>query len=193
MKPLFIALIILIGMASCGKSDKNDDTPEYPPRVKEAGEYRATNFLLDAESILSPNVYLHEFTAGERRDVTSFSTYLTEPRRTYLSLRDYSEGLYGLRYIGNCKLLDPNKIYKVAGEMALYALNDSLLGKPVFEIYEIATNKTYQRFIASADSCAVLIYRGPWTSDIPMDTAGFRNAYNTLVETGLSGKIFEGL
>lgn len=194
MKRIITLSIAALSLCACSKDDKKDNPAnDYPPKVKEQGEYRATNFHLDGWGMFTPDFYLHEFYAEERRDINSTSTYLTEPRRTYLFLRDYTEGLYGLRYVGNCKLIDPKKVYKVAGEIAMYALNDSLLGKPVFEIYELATNKTYQRYIASSDSCSVWIFRGWWTSDTPMDTTGYRKIYNALVDTGLTKKIYEGI
>lgn len=199
MKPTFslIAVIAILSLASCSKDDSkgNPDNPanDYPQKVKEAGEYRTTNFHLDGLGVLGPDALLHEFYAEERQNITSSQIILTEPRKQYMFLRSYSKGLYGLRYLGNCELLDPKRFYRVSGELAWYALNDSLLGKPVFEIYELATNKVYQRFIASADSCAVSIYRGAWTSGYALDTVRYRNAYNALVDTGIAKEIYEGI
>lgn len=187
-KILYLAILIL-SAASCSKDKNESDNPNNSndpvTTIEMSGEFTVTKFYMGGLSLFSADRYLDEFNASERKNITSQKYFLNEPVKQYALLRANMSGTYGLRYVGNCKLIDPIKFYYASGEIAMYALNDSLLGKPVFEIYELATNKVYQRYIASKDSCAVEIYRGALaTGDI--DTPAYRNVYNAITDTGFT-------
>jgi hypothetical protein len=196
MKLQFLYAALLGSMffyCSCKKNDNSSPSNNTGQnvQVKGAGDYKITTFYLDGENSSYYGPYLHQFQAYDRV-IISNSYFINQPTKEYMNLMNASDGTYGLRYLGNCELIDPNKFYNVNGEVAFYAINDSLLGKPVFEIYELATNKVYQRFTASKDSCSIYIDRGWWSSGTTHDTAGFRRVYNAIIDTALNGRIFRG-
>jgi hypothetical protein len=101
---------------------------------------------------------------------------------------------YKVRFLDSRALMHPTKVYYAgagSGNIVVrFAINDSLKGKPVMEVYDEDARRVYRRFIADKDSCAIEVFAGWLGNASPLDTAAVRSRYEHLLK-GLDTTYFE--
>ncbi len=154
-------ILLAVGTIACTK--KNDGGNTQPPKDQ----------TVDTIGYISTQV--HNFAQGwdtTGNYITTFSFFRSMVRNGTVAYRgdtnvagytslggDYR---YRIRYVGGQDLIDPNQVLARYGAIDVFRVRKELLGKPLFEVYDLKTGNLVKRFICSADSAGVDMGYSVW-------------------------------
>jgi len=92
---------------------------------------------------------------------------------------------YRIRYVGGQELIDPNQVVMRTGAIDAFRVRKELLGKPLFEVYDLKTGNLVKRFICSPDSAGADISYSVFDNltVTPTQTGGALNYCLTVKQT----------
>lgn len=169
MKIFILIIVIASFLISCSKES---DTPPIPAHQIED----------TAESIdLMPNRFAvgydttNNFITKYEFDATlEYGDNKTFAR--FIATTNDREKKYYIRYVPAVELFRKDTIIQRTGEHIIFLINSSLVGKPIFEAYEIGTNKLHKRIIANNKTqiyCSFSVWDNNWVTNEQL-----RDAFN---------------
>jgi len=153
MKTLILFAFLSL-LASCTKSGSDNNTNPTP----------APDITTDTTA----RVWLEPVNFANGWDTTNnyIGTYSFYKGGAGTLLNQYiasnSSGTHRLRYVGSVPFFHVDSVRSRGGQLIEFPMSRELRGKPIFEIYDIATGQLYKRYIANKDSVRIIANFSSW-------------------------------